>query len=196
MLSSLLVVSIGLAGGTALYQSSQGMRRELTTEYQLFAENRAFALRDNFEILEDELKRLAVMPEMNPDDPDLLQEAQILAGAHEHSVLYNTAVLLLDAGGLCVRSVPDRPEFRGQAFGGRSWFTAARGGSPGPLFRSTDEPDLGRTLKIIQPLVRGGRFAGALVGVIALGEDNLIAPALHENLPRDTDAVLVGRGAR
>ena len=89
------------------------MRRELTTEYQLFAENRAFALRDNFEILEDELKRLALLPEMNPADADLLQEEQILAGAHAHSVLYNTAVLLLIGDGRCVRSVPDRSEFRG-----------------------------------------------------------------------------------
>jgi signal transduction histidine kinase len=167
------------------------MRRELTTEYQLFAENRAFALRDNFEILEDELKRLALLPEMNPADRDLLQEGNILAGAHEHSVLYNTAVLLLDSRGLCVRSVPDRPEFRGQAFGDRPWFGSARGGAPGPLFRVTDEPTLGRTLKIVQPLVRGGVFSGALVGVISLAEDNLIAPALHENLPRETDAVLI-----
>jgi signal transduction histidine kinase len=167
------------------------MRRELTTEYQLFAENRAFALRDNFEILEDELKRLALLPEMNPLDRDLLQEEKILAGAHAHSVLYNTAVLLLDANGLCVRSVPDRPEFRGQAFGDRPWFGTARGGAAGPLFRATDEPTLGRTLKIVQPLARDGKFAGALVGVISLAEDNLIAPALHENLPRDTDAVLV-----
>jgi signal transduction histidine kinase len=185
------VASIGLAGGTALYQSSEGMRRELTTEYQLFAENRAFALRDNFEILEDELKRLSLMPEMNPSDRDLLQEGKILAGAHEHSVLYNTAVLLLDANGLCVRSVPDRPEFHGQTFGDRPWFGTARGGAAGPLFRVTDEPTLGRTLKIVQPLVREGAFAGALVGVISLAEDNLIAPTFHENLPRDTDAVLV-----
>jgi signal transduction histidine kinase len=190
-LSSLLIVSIGLAGGTVLYQSARSMRRELTTEYQLFAENRAFALRDNFEILEDELKRLALLPEMNPADADLLKEAQILAGAHENSVLYNTAVLLLAIDGRCVRSVPDRSEFRGQNFGDRPWFRAAQGGAAGPLFRATDEPGLGRTLKIVQPLVRGGRFAGALVGVIALGEDNLITPALHENLPRDTDAILI-----
>ena len=191
MLSSLLVVSIGLAGGTAIYQSARSMRRELTTEYQLFAENRAFALRDNFEILEDELKRLALLPTMHAGDADFLQEEQVLAGAHENSVLYNTAVLLLAADGTCVRSVPDRPEFRGQAFGERPWFSAARGGAPGPLFRVTDEPGLGRTLKIVQPLMRDKKFAGALVGVIALAEDNLIAPALHDNLPRDTDAVLV-----
>jgi signal transduction histidine kinase len=167
------------------------MRGELTTEHQLFAENRAFALRDNFEILEDELKRLALLPPMHGRDADLLQEQQILAGAHENSVLYNTAVLLLAADGTCLRSVPDRPEFRGQAFGDRSWFAAARDGAPGPLFRATDEPGLGRTLKIVQPLLRDKAFAGALVGVIALAEDNLIAPALKENLPRDTDGVLV-----
>ncbi len=191
MLSSLLVVSIGLAGGTTIYQSAATMRRELTTEYQLFAENRAFALRDNFEILEDELKRLALLPEMNPTDPDLLQEQQILAGAHAHSVLYNTAVLLLDRDGHCVRSVPDRSEFRGQAFGDRPWFQAVRGGAAGPLFRITDEPALGQTMKIVQPILHGGTITGALVGVIALAENNLISPTFHENLPPHTDAVLI-----
>jgi signal transduction histidine kinase len=190
-LSSLLVVSIGLAGGTVIYQSARSMRRELTTEYQLFAENRAFALRDNFEILEDELKRLAVRPDMDPADPNLLQEQQILADAHENSVLYNTAVLLLSADGTCVRSVPDRSDFCAQTFGDRSWFEVARDGAPGPLFRATDEPGLGRTLKIVQPVRRNGRFAGALVGVIALAEDNLIAPTFQVNLPRDTNGILV-----
>ena len=128
---------------------------------------------------------------MNTGDNDLLQEEQILAGAHENSVLYNTAVILLSPDGRCLRSVPDRADFRGQEFGDRPWFAAARGGAPGPLFRVTDEPGLGRTLKIVQPLTRDTRFAGALVGVIALAEDNLIAPALHENLPADTDAILV-----
>jgi len=191
VLSSLLALSIGLAGGTAIYQSRSSMRRELITEQQLFAENRAFALKDNFEILQDELKRLALLPGMNAGDPDFLQEEQVLAGAHENSVLYNTAVLLLTADGKCVRSVPDKPEFQGQAFGDRPWFAAVRGGAAGPLMRATDEPGLGRTLKIVQPLVHEKRFAGALVGVIALAEDNLIAPALHDNLPRDTDGVLV-----
>ena len=191
VLSTLLVVSIGLAGGTAIYQSARTMRRELTTEHQLFAENRAFALRDNFQILEEELKRLALLLEMLTNDTDVLAQEKILVGAHENSVLYNTAVLLLSPDGVCVRSVSERSDFRGRAFGDREWFLAARGGSTGPLFRVGDEPGLGRTLKIVQPVTRGGRFTGALVGVIALGEDNLIAPAMHENLPRDTDAVLV-----
>ncbi|HEY2902442.1 MAG TPA: sensor histidine kinase [Polyangia bacterium] len=191
MLSSLLVVSIGLAGGTAIYQSARNMRRELTTEYQLFAENRAFALRDNFEILEDELKRLSMLPQMDMGDGDSMPEQLALAGAHEHSVLYNTAVLLLDERGLCQRAVPDRPEYRGQSFGDRAWFRAVRNGGAGPVFRGTDDPGVGRTIKIIQPIRRSERFMGALVGVISLGETNLITPTLHETLPPDTDAVLV-----
>src|SRR4051812_13151270 len=167
------------------------MRRELTTEYQLFAENRAFALRDNFEILEDELKRLALSPQVNFGDDNSLPEQQLLLGAHENSVLYNTAVLLLSSEGLCLRSVPDRPQYRGQSFGDRLWFKAARAGPNDPVIRATEEPDIGSAIKIVQPIQRNGRFVGALVGVIALGEANLITPALHDNLPRDTDATLV-----
>jgi signal transduction histidine kinase len=191
VLSSLFVLSIGLGGGTAIYQSARSMRRELTTEYQLFAENRAFALRDNFEILGDELKRLAILPVGNGDrDP---KPEELLAGAHENSVLYNTAVLLLAADGTCLRAVPDRPEYRGERYGDRAWFKAARAAAAGsgPLYRTADEPVLGRTLKIVQPLRRAGRFAGALVGVIAFSGENVIAPSLHDNLPPETDAVLV-----
>jgi signal transduction histidine kinase len=190
------VLAIGLAGGTAIYQSSRNMRHELTTEYQLFAENRAFALRDNFEILEDELKRLALSPQVNLSDNNMVPEQQLLSGAHQNSVLYNTAVLLLAADGTCLGSVPDRPEYRRQSYGDRAWFKEARSGHETPIFRATDEPDIGRTIKIIQPIVRDGRFTGALVGMIALAEANLITPALHDTLPRSTDAMLIDETGR
>ncbi|HVX97527.1 MAG TPA: sensor histidine kinase [Polyangia bacterium] len=189
------MLSIGLGGGTAIYQSARSMRRELTTEYQLFAENRAFALRDNFEILKAELARLAAAPEgaggegaRNADRVAALDEA--LASA-QPSVLYNTAIMLLSPDGTCRQSVPESAGYEGQHFSDRAWFKAARELPSHPLFRTADEPGLGRTLKIVQPLRRGGRFAGALVGVIAFSDDNVISPSLHENLPPATDAVLV-----
>jgi signal transduction histidine kinase len=184
------VLSIGLGGGTAIYQSARNMRRELTTEYQLFAENRAFALRDNFEILEAELARLAAEPGGEGDANHQPTAEQLLGGAG-NPVLYNTAVMLLAPDGTCLRSVPESAGYAGQRFGDRAWFKAARDVSSRPLFRTADEPGLGRTLKIVQPLRRGGRFAGALVGVIAFSGDNVIAPSLHDNLPAATDAVLV-----
>ncbi|HEY8923216.1 MAG TPA: hypothetical protein VIU64_02475, partial [Polyangia bacterium] len=107
VLSSLLIASIGIAGGTTIYQTSRTLRRELSTEYQLFAENRAFALRDNLQILEDELARLALLPPIGAGRGALKAAAQVLSGAHENSVLYNTAVLLLSPEGLCVEAEPD-----------------------------------------------------------------------------------------
>jgi signal transduction histidine kinase len=183
------VLSIGLGGGTAIYQSARNMRRELTTEYQLFAENRAFALRDNFEILEADLARLAAEPQAPGAEGEPTPD-ELLAGV-QSSVLYNTAVLLLASDGRCLRSVPESAGYQGQHFGDRPWFQAARDAPARPLFRTADEPGLGRTLKIVQPLRRSGRFAGALVGVISFAGENVIAPSLQENLPVETDAVLV-----
>jgi signal transduction histidine kinase len=117
--------------------------------------------------------------------------SQVLAGAHENSVLYNTAVLLLSPEGQCIEAEPDTPEFDGQEFGDRPWFRAAAAGAKGPILRTTDEPNLGRTIKIIQPILRDGVFAGALVGVIALGDANIITPVLRDNLPPGTDGVLI-----
>jgi signal transduction histidine kinase len=187
------VLSIGLGGGTAIYQSARSTRRELTTEYQLFAENRAFALRDNFEILEAELARLAAAPQGESGADGEAVAADLLASA-QSSVLYNTAVMLLSPDGTCLRAVPESAGYRGQRFGDRAWFRAARDVPARPTFRTADEPGIGRTLKIVQPLRRGGRFAGALVGVISFAGENVIAPSLSETLPGATDAVLVDEG--
>ncbi len=62
VLSSLLIGSIGIAGATTIYQTNRTLRQELSTEYQLFSENRAFALRDNMQVLEDGVARLALLP--------------------------------------------------------------------------------------------------------------------------------------
>ena len=124
-----------------IYQSARTMRRELTIEHQLFAENRAFALRDNFEILESELGRLAMLPQMNAGDENPCR-SRSSCGRPQNSVLYNTAVLLLSRDGDCVGAVPDRPEYR-NGVRRPAWFTAARGGVPRPSFRVTDEPGRG-----------------------------------------------------
>jgi signal transduction histidine kinase len=196
VLSILFVVSIGTTGAILIYESARHMRRSVEDRHLLIAENRAFALRDNFEILENELERLARLPQIDTEDNNPLPETELLDSAHGHSVLYNTAVLLLKPDGDCILSVPDSPNYRGQRYGDRAWFRTARANLRGPQFHPSDEPGLGRTLKIVQPIVRRGRFAGALVGVIALGQENLLTPALRENLPPLTEAVLVDLDGR
>jgi hypothetical protein len=191
VLSSLLALSIGLAGGTAIYQSARTMRRELTTQHQLFAENRAFALRDNFEILEDELKRLALLPTMNAGDAICCRRKQILAGAHEKlGPLQHRRAAAAGRRHLCSLGA-DRPRVRGQHFGDRSWFGAARAGASGSLFPRDRRAGAGTHAEDRPAAGARQEVQGRAVGVIALADDNLIAPALHENLPQDTDAVLV-----
>jgi signal transduction histidine kinase len=191
VLCALLALSIGATGAILIYESARHVRAELFAKHQLLAENRAFALRDNFEILENELERLAHLPQIDFTDNDPLPEAQLLTGAHQNSVLYNTAVLLLSADGECTRSVPDQSIYRQRRFGERSWFMAARHDPTGIQFHLSDEPEVGRTLKIVQPISRAGKFAGALVGVITLAQENLITPTMRENLPPATEAVLL-----
>src|SRR5262249_13097600 len=99
--------------------------------------------------------------------------------------------------GECLNAVPASSGYRDQQFGERPWFVAAKAApAKGPLFYPTEEPIGGRTLKIGQPVQRAGKFAGALGGVINLGHDNLITPALSENLPAHTEALLVDGDAR
>jgi signal transduction histidine kinase len=193
LLSILLALSIGATGAILIYESSVHERDELRAKHQLLAENRAFALRDNFLILENELARLAQRPQINLADNDPLPERQLLDSAHQHSVLYNTAVLLLAPSGECVGAVPADSSYRHLNFADRPWFVAARSDSRGPQFFPTEEPGTGRTLKIVQPITRSGVFGGALVGIITLGQDNLITPALRDNLPPETLAILVDR---
>ena len=196
VLSVLLVLSIGLTGGILIYQSAQNARERLTREHQLLAENRAFALRDNLEILEDELARLALSPQVDLSDEDPSPEAQLLEDTHQHSVLYNTAVLLVSAEGECVGAVPDKPEFKNRRFGNLAWFQAVKNAGSDVMFHVADDPSVGRTVNIVQPIVRKRKFVGALMGIIALDQANIIVPTLRDKLPPNTEAVLADKTGR
>jgi len=190
-----LAISIGLTGGILIYQSAQNTREHLAREHQLLAENRAFALRDNLEILEGELDRLTLLPQVDLTDQNHAPEAQLLENAHHHSVLYNTALLFVSAEGECIGAVPDRPEWKDRRFGGLRWFQEMKksGGRSGALFQVAEDPVVGRTVDIVQPVVRRQRFEGALIGIIALDRANIIIPGLREDLPAHTEAVLLDK---
>jgi signal transduction histidine kinase len=199
-LSVLLVLSIGLTGGVLIYQSTVNARERLTREHQLLVENRAFALRDNLEILESDLDRLALLPQVDFSDQNPAPELQLLADTHHHSVLYNTAVLLISADGDCVGAAPDRPEFKNCRYGDQPWFRALKASrpdeNPDVFFRLGEDPTAGRTLNISHPIFRRKKFVGALIGVISLEQANILIPSLREDLPPHTEALLVDKTGR
>ena len=168
------------------------MRRELTTEYQLFAENRAFALRDNFEILEDELKRLALSPQVDFTDGNRMPEAAAARGrARELGPLQHRRAAAVGRRHVPALRAGSRRSTAGSASATAAWFKAARERAGADLSARPTSPTSAARSRSSSRCVRDGRFAGALVGVIALGEANVITPSLHDNLPRETDAVLV-----
>src|SRR5439155_22277520 len=190
------VLSVGLTGGILIYQSAQNAREHLTRDQQLLAENRAFALRDNLEILEGELARLALSPQVDLTDEDPAPETQLLEDTHRHSVLYNTAVLLVSADGECIGAVPDRPEFKSRRFGNLPWFQSVKNGGAVVRFQVAEDPSAGRTVNIVQPIIRKHGFVGALVGIIALDEVNILVPTLRDKLPPNTEALLADKTGR
>jgi len=191
-----LAISIGLTGGILIYQSAHNTREQLTREHQLLAENRAFALRDNLEILEGELDRLTLLPQIDLSDENHAPEAQLLESAHHHSVLYNTARLLVSADGDCIGAVPDRAEWKNRRFGDLPWFRALAKAGSEARFQVAEDPSVGRTVQIVQPVMRRHRFVGALIGIIALDQANIIIPGLRDDLPPHTEAVLLDKGGQ
>ncbi len=192
VLCGLLGLSVGATGAILIHQSAANTTVELEAKHHLLAETRAFALRDNLEILKDELKRIAALPQVEPADESSVAEGQVLEAAHRNSVLYDTAVLLIGGDGRCLWSVPDRGDCPTTTFADRAWFRAARDEPTGHYsFIATDDSAPGQTFNVVESVMRRGHFAGALVGVIALGRDKLITPVLSKDLPPLTDLVLV-----
>jgi signal transduction histidine kinase len=193
LLSLVLALSIGLTGSILIYQNAQNTRAHLTREHLLLAENRAFALRDNLAILMSELDRLTLLPQVDPTDENPEPEAQLLENAHGHSVLYNTAVLLVSADGDCIGAVPDRSEFRERTFRGRRWFQSVQQVGSGVALHVDDDPIFGRTVNVVAPILRKHKFVGAVIGIIALNQANIIVPDLRETLPPETEALLIDK---
>jgi signal transduction histidine kinase len=199
VLFGLLVLSVGTTGMILIGDSSGFIGVELDDKHRLLAENRAFALRRNLLILEEELASLARLPELSLIDSHPAHAAQLLAGAVQNPDLYNTAVLLISRDGTCLWSVPARDDCRGRSYAESAWFAAARDGAREQRHLvETDAPVAGprHKINIIQPIWHGGTFLGALVGVVAMGEDHLVTPALRDNLPAGTEAILVDRRRR
>lgn len=199
VLFGLLVLSVGATGLILIADSSGFIRVELDDKHRLIVENRAFALRHNLLILEDELEALAARPELDLIDSHPTHVSQVLVEAVQNPDLYNNAVMLIGKSGACLWTLPNQADCTGRNYADEPWFHDARdGGQVQHHIVATDTPMVDRRHKIniIQPIRRQERFLGVLVGVIALGEDQLVTPVLRDNLPPYTEAILVDRHKR
>ena len=199
VLFGLLVLAVGVTGLILIADSSGFVRVELDDKHRLLVENRAFALRHNLLVLEEELESLAGRPELDHIDNLPTPATQVLVEAVQNPDLYNNAVMLISRSGDCLWSVPQQEGCPGRNHAAEPWFAAARGAKEVQHhIVETDSPmgDKRHKINIIQPIKRQDRFVGLLVGVVALGEDQLVTPLLRDNLPPHTEAIFVDREKR
>jgi signal transduction histidine kinase len=141
---------------------------ELLLETQI----RAHRLADRLTLLVEELQRLGLRSEVDLLDQSLEPERELLAMAHEGSLLFNLGVAILDKDGRALWAQPHAFISSQSEFGAKPWFLEMRDRRATHVFPPNNgEP----TLYIVSPIVRGDKFTGALVGGIDLTRERSMA---------------------
>src|ERR1051325_511131 len=145
------------------------------TSEQLLLETqiRAHRLADRLTLLVEELQRLGLRSEVDLLDQSLEPERELLAMAHEGSLLFNLGVAILAREGRSLWAQPHSFIAPQTEFGAKPWFLEVRDKRATHVFPpSNGEP----ILYIVSPIVRGDKFTGALVGGVDLTRERSMAP--------------------
>ncbi len=128
----------------------------------------------SLENVADPLLALARMPTLYTDTPALQETPP--RQSHRLLANFDAGILVLDAQGRVVVSMPERPEIHRMDWSDRDYFQAARAaaamGDAGPHFSNVvaDGPEGAEVIAISVPLIDdNGEFSGALVGLQNLG---------------------------
>jgi len=141
-----------------------------------------------------ELSRLAKLPEFDPEDNDTDPERQLLYGAHENSLLFQST-RVIDEGGRVTLVQPPGDEAVGRAYGDRHWFASARKTHQPFFYTSPERALVPDAIAVVMPLWRGGQFAGAIQGVLDLrGEGTITSELAHAAGPHGELALVEREG--
>lgn len=120
--------------------------------------------------LVQELRRLGLRSEVDLLDENLAPEKSLLRLSHEGSTFFNLGVALLATDGRVLWAEPQ--EFLGPVttFTAEPWFAAIRKSRTLRIV-PVDPAAENAALYVVSPVVRNGRFAGALLGAIDLARE-------------------------
>jgi signal transduction histidine kinase len=155
-----------LAGVVAVLGPLLSYRSDLAQLRDLFrlrvvnaSDSDGHTLERHLRLLQSELERLAGRSEVDLQDASMLPEQELLDSAHRNSTLFDTGVAIVDANGRLVWNMPGTLDAEGIARG--DWFRRVAE----HLKPTMDIADpVGQTFLVAVPVIRGGRFTGALVG--------------------------------
>lgn len=183
-------VTLGLLLATVLTDRSHegAQRRE---QLLLEAAEQEHHLSRHLSRLVQELRRLGLRSEVDLLDENLAPEKSLLRLSHEGSTFFNLGVAILATDGGVLWSEPEAFLGAGASFAREPWFAALRKSRTLRIV-PVDAAAENAALYVASPIVRGGRFAGALVGAIDLARDPEVAQA-PPDVPSDT-LIVTSRG--
>src|SRR6185295_6488417 len=162
-------------------ESRLQVRANLSREAAFYAET----FRRQLDILEAELSRIAQRPEVDLGDANLQPERTLLEAAHHDSALFDRGIAILDGTGHALWSEPASLLPPGADLPHSLWYQRLLAENKPVLEAFPSRPG---ELVVCVPILRGGAFAGALLGVVEpLGQ------LLPNTLPKDEHLVVADR---
>jgi signal transduction histidine kinase len=128
---------------------------------------RAHSLGQHLGLLVEELRRLGLRSEVDLLDQNLAPEKSLLQLSHEKSTFFNLGVAILNPRGTVLWTEPRDFLLDGTSFAAEKWFAGVRHSQA--LRIVAVQPDRSdAVLYVVSPILRGGEFAGALLGGVDL----------------------------
>lgn len=128
---------------------------------------RAHSLGQHLGLLVEELRRLGLRSEVDLLDQNLDPEKSLLQLAHEKSTFFNLGIAIVSPKGAVLWTEPEDFMVNGTSFVGEAWFATMRRSRALRIVPvQPDRPDA--VIYVVSPILRGGEFAGALLGGIDL----------------------------
>ena len=195
VLTLILTIGVGTTGVVLTDQHARHIDALIAEKQLLLVEHATFALQGNLLQASRELSRIARLPEMVPDDSDTDPERQLLYGAHENSVLFQT-VRVLDSSGRVTLVQPADTGETGRDLSDRRWFDNARRTHQPFFYTVPERANTTEAIGVVVPLRHDARFGGAIQGVLDLRGDPTITSELAHPAGQSGEFALVDRDGR
>ena len=139
---------------------------------------RADSLGHHLGLLVEELRRLGLRSEVDLLDQNLGPEKSLLQLSHERSTFFNLGIAILDSTGIVLWTEPRDFMPDGASLASEKWFAGVRYSQMRSIVPvQPDRPDA--LLYVVSPIVRGGEFAGALLGGVDLARGESLSEKLQ-----------------
>jgi signal transduction histidine kinase len=196
-LTLVITLAVSVTGVVLIVQHTRHERALIAEKQLLLVEHAAFALQGNLSVAARELSRIAKLPEMDPEDSDTDPERQLLYGAHENSVLFETIRELDSSGRVKLVHPPGGgADEAGRDYSDRRWFDTARRTHQPFFYTVPERAAVPEAIGVVVPLRREGTFNGAIQGVLDLRGDRTITSELVHTAGATGELAIVDREGR